>query len=45
MYEIVVRIKEVEIVVETVGNIATASHYVSLHRENGYYAFYRPCAM
>lgn len=42
MYEVVVRIGDREIVVETVGNIITASNYTSFHRQNGYFAFYRP---
>jgi hypothetical protein len=41
MYEIVVRIGDKEIVVETVDNIVTASNYVSFHRQRGTAAFYR----
>ncbi len=42
MYEVVVRIGDKEIVVETVDNIVTASNFVSYHRQRGSYSFYRP---
>ena len=42
MYEIVVRIGDKEIIMETVDNITTASNFASFHRQRGEHAFYRP---
>jgi len=42
MYEIVVRIGDIEIVMETVDDIHAATAHVSWHRSKGHQAHYRP---